>query len=139
MQQCISGRKLILTHRCYGQSVRLVLKFTTSFSVSISTNKKNFFWKSLAKTGACSEHCETNMTEGEECTPRYRLSPFLDPGRLLFNYILRTISNLESAWWVRTLFQVFGLFSAFIQNPCALWYIYKQAVKKHTRHREPTW
>lgn len=131
MQQCTSRRKLILTHRCYGQSVRLVLKFTTSFSVSISTNKKNLvFWKSLAKIGACSEHCETNMREGEECMPGYRLSPFLDCGHLLFNYILKTISSLESAWWVRTLFQVFGLFSGFIQNPCALWYTYRRAVKK---------
>lgn len=68
----------------------LVLKFTTSFSFSISTNKKNLFIrKSLPKIGAYSEHCEPNMTEVEECTPEYSLS------LLLFNYILRTISNLE--------------------------------------------
>lgn len=68
----------------------LVLKFTTSFSFSIYTNKRNLFiWKSLPKIGAYSEHREPNMTEVEECTSEYSLP------LLLFNYILRTISNLE--------------------------------------------
>lgn len=96
MEQCISRRKHIPTHRCYGESVGLVLKFTTSFSFRISTNKKNLFiWNSMPKIGGHSEHCEIDMAEEEECTPEYRLSPFLHTGHLLFNYILRTISNLE--------------------------------------------
>lgn len=50
LQQGMSGRKLILIPRCYGESMGLVLKFTASFSFAISTNKNNLFiWRSLPR------------------------------------------------------------------------------------------
>ena len=80
----------------------LALKFTSPFSFNISTNKNNLFiWKSLPKIAAV-ERLEATVTylEREGCTPEYSLSPFLDPGHLLFSYVFEDNQQLREKMFV---------------------------------------